>query len=493
MTFDVSGTRGGYIRSLAIGALVALTLVRLAVAAAMPLSPDEAYYWVWSRALAPGYLDHPPMVALWIRAGTAMLGETALGVRLLAPLSAALGTVLLADAGRVLFGQAAGLRAAALMSATLMLGAGAVTMTPDTPLIFFWTAAAWALARVAAGGSGAWWLAVGAMAGLGLDSKYTAALLGVGIALWLLTPAMRRELRTPWPWAGGLLAGALFLPPVLWNAAHGWASFAKQGGRAGDWDPSRAMRFLAELLGGQLGLATPLVFAAFVLGTVAAARRWRDPAHGLVATLVLPGLAVFVQHALGDRVQANWVAVLYPGAALAAGAWGRWWKPAAALGFGMTALVYTQATLAPLPLPRGMDPTLRLAGWDALARDASALAAQTGAAFLASEEYGAASLLAWHAGIPVLGAEPRWALFDLPPAAETRPGLLLISARRWEPPDPALWLSSEPAGMLSRARAGLEAEAYRLYRVVPRPGRPSGGAPAVSLPRRTRDAAPDPR
>ena len=56
--------------TLAAVALAALTLVRLVVAATVPLSPDETYYWVWSRALAAGYLDHPPMVALWLRAGT---------------------------------------------------------------------------------------------------------------------------------------------------------------------------------------------------------------------------------------------------------------------------------------------------------------------------------------------------------------------------------------------------------------------------------------
>src|ERR1700744_485299 len=85
------------------GGLLALTLVRLGVAAVAPLVPDEAYYWVWSHALAPGYLDHPPMVALWIRAGTCMAGQTALGVRLLGPLGTLVASALLWDAGRVLF------------------------------------------------------------------------------------------------------------------------------------------------------------------------------------------------------------------------------------------------------------------------------------------------------------------------------------------------------------------------------------------------------
>ncbi len=93
-----------------------------------------------------------------------------------------------------------------------------------------------------------------------MDSKYTAALLGAGIALWLVgTPEGRRWLRTPWPWAGGALAGLCFAPVLWWNAAHGWASFAKQGGRTGDWRPADALRHVAELLGGQLGLGTPAV------------------------------------------------------------------------------------------------------------------------------------------------------------------------------------------------------------------------------------------
>src|SRR3954447_16711529 len=115
---------------LAVALLAGLTGLRLLVAAATPLSADEAYYWVWSRALAPGYLDHPPMVAVWVRIGTALAGETALGVRLLGPVSAAVGSLLIVDAGNRLFPHARpGVAAAVLLNATLMLGVGAVTMT----------------------------------------------------------------------------------------------------------------------------------------------------------------------------------------------------------------------------------------------------------------------------------------------------------------------------------------------------------------------------
>ena len=68
-------------------------------------------------------------------------------------------------------------------------------MTPDTPLLFFWTAALWALARLLPTAATArWWLAVGLFAGLAMASKYTAVLLWVGIALWLLVDASRARL-----------------------------------------------------------------------------------------------------------------------------------------------------------------------------------------------------------------------------------------------------------------------------------------------------------
>ena len=461
--------------------LLLLTAVRLVVAGSAPLAPDEAYYWVWSRALQPGYLDHPPMVALWIRLGTAVAGDTALGVRLLGPLAAAAGSVLLADATERLYpGRRLGVAAAALLNATLMVGAGAVTMTPDTPLLFFAVATLWGLSRV--GEDGRWWLLVGAAAGGALDSKYTGAFLGVAIPLWLLWTGQRREWRAPRLWAGGTLAALLFVPVVWWNAAHGWASFAKQGGRTADWQPLRAAQFLGELVAGQLGLATPPIFLLFATGLWRSGRAalGRDRVSTLLVALALPGLLIFAQHAVGDRVQANWLAVLYPPLAIAAAAVaGRWWRPASLFGLAITALVYLQAAAAPWALPRSLDPTLvRLAGWDGLARQADAMRRAAGLSFIAAEDYGIAAEMAWLAppGV-VIGAEPRWRLFRLPRAAGGT-GLLLLSDRRREAPDAALWTEAAEIGHLTRARAGVEAEGFRVYRVQMR-----DGAPASVLPR----------
>jgi 4-amino-4-deoxy-L-arabinose transferase-like glycosyltransferase len=486
----------------AFGALAALTLFRLAVAATAPLAPDEAYYWVWSRALAPGYPDHPPMVALWVRLGTALAGDTPLGIRLMGPLSVAVASVLLIDAAeRLLPRRRAGLLAAALLNATLLLGVGAVVMTPDTPLLFFWTCCLWAAARwlrpaVAqhgeAFGNDYWWLAIGLFAGLAMTSKYTAAFLWFGIALWLLaTPPLRTQLLRPAPWLGAVLGGAVVLPVVLWNAEHGWASFARQGGRVAEWHPASAVRFVGELIGGQIGLVTPLVFVLFTAGVVFAVRRaWRtgDPVWTLLTALTVPPSLVFIQHAFGDRVQGNWPAIIYPAAAIAAAgltepAWRRLHAPALALGLAITLIVYLQAIVAPLRLPIRFDPiTLRLSGWDAFAAGIAAVRRQQSADFVVADQYGVAAELAFDlpADIPVVGIEPRWSRFDLPrPTLAGRTGILVRSARRAGDIDRDRWSEIADLGTVERSREGSTIETFHLFRVTGQPG----PEPAALLPR----------
>ena len=454
------------------------------VADLAPMAPDEAYYWVWSKALAAGYLDHPPMVALWIRLGTMIAGDGNLGVRLLAPFAAALGSWMLLRTGDDLLpGRHAGLWAAALLNATMIFAVGATAMTPDTPLLLFWTMTLWALARLHATGRGRWWLVAGLAGGLALDSKYTAVLLAPAVLLWLVgAPAMRCWLRRWQPYAAAALTLAVFSPVLLWNAGHGWASFAKQGGRAADWDSARALQFLGELIAGQFGLATPLV-AVICGGAIVLAVRKAVSGRAewvlLAAFTALP-CVVFVQHAFGDRVQANWPSIIFPAAAIAAaglsGRLRRLFVPAIGTGLALVAIVWVQAIWAPLRLPMLWDPTLlRLGGWQELAGEIETMAVQQGADFIALDNYGQAALFArlLPPGRVVLGAEGRWGLFSFPDGGQIidgEPGLLVRSARRDDRPDVSRWAEIAPLAPLTRARHGMTAESFRLYRVVGRAG-----------------------
>src|ERR1700741_837292 len=112
--------------------ILALVALRLVAAAWTPLTFDEAYYWMWSKALAGGYYDHPPMVAIVIRLGTMIAGDTPFGVRLASILLGLPRSWAIYRPAESLFG---GQRIAAsetiLLNVTLMAAVGSLIVTPD--------------------------------------------------------------------------------------------------------------------------------------------------------------------------------------------------------------------------------------------------------------------------------------------------------------------------------------------------------------------------
>src|SRR5580698_8984319 len=88
-----------------VATVLALVVLRLVAAAWTPLTFDEAYYWMWSKSLAGGYYDHPPMVAAVIRLGTIVAGDTELGVRLVSILLALPMSFAVFRTAAILFGS----------------------------------------------------------------------------------------------------------------------------------------------------------------------------------------------------------------------------------------------------------------------------------------------------------------------------------------------------------------------------------------------------
>lgn len=429
--------------------VAALTLIRLAAAAVLGLAADEAYYWTWSRHLSPGYFDHPPMVAWLVRLST-LAGHGPLDIRWLSVLLGALASlgvwrlvIRLTDDAR------AALAGAGLVQATLFLGAGAVLVTPDTPLVLFWTLALLALAEVWRTGKGAWWLAVGLCVGLAFISKYTAVFLGLGILVWLAAvPELRRWFRSPWPYAGGLVCLAVMAPVVAWNLGQGGASLTKQFGRAVPqaFDP----RFVPEFLAGQVALLTPLIGILVAWGlwvVMRAALRGREPAAVLVTATTLPLLAYLVWYGLFDRVQGNWTACLLPACIAAAvmGArvmppgwlapvWSLSWRHGLWTGVALGLLVITHAALRLVPF--ATDPTAQLHGWHAAATLIEQIARVRGAGAIGTVSYTTTAHLRFHASgsLPVvqLNERERYAFEPEPDAAElrARPILVAVEGRR---------------------------------------------------------------
>jgi 4-amino-4-deoxy-L-arabinose transferase-like glycosyltransferase len=417
----------------------ALAVLRLAAAATIPLTEDEAYYRLWAQHLRLGYYDHPPMVAWWIWSGVQLAGDTALGVRLLPVVSSLLTTLTVFDLGRRLGSDRAGIVAAVLYNATLTVGVGAILAIPDVPASLFWVLTLWLTMR-ATRGDDRWWLLAGVAAGLACLSKYSALFLAPGLLLALsLTAEGRRDLKTPWPWLAGLIAVMVFSANVAWNAQHHWLTLAKQFGRV---SPGRfAPRYLGEFLAGQLLLLNP---AVAVLATLGATKAWktREAANlpWLAAASSAPFLFYLILHSLHDRVQAHWPVPLYPAAALLAayavrGAAG-WriglarWAPA---GIGLTTLALIYMALPQGILAKG-DPAAPLRDWAGFADRVETLRAEAGAGWVGTLSYGVNGQLQAQRRVraPVLQITERDRYADRPAPASNLadPGLIVDLMRR---------------------------------------------------------------
>jgi 4-amino-4-deoxy-L-arabinose transferase-like glycosyltransferase len=379
-----------------------------------PLTFDEAYYWMWSKHLAGGYYDHPPMVALVIRAGTLIAGDTELGVRLVSILLALPMSYAVYRSAAILFG---GVRVAAtsaiLLNVTLMTAVGTLIVTPDAPSLVAASFVLFFLAKVLETGQGTWWLAVGAAVGCALVSKYTALFFGPAILIWLaVVPKQRRWLLSPWPYLGAIVALAIFAPVIVWNSQHQWVSFLKQiSGRATirDFRPA----FIGELIPTQVAFATPFVFILGAMGLHALAHRRAGamPARVLLNVMFWTITAYFVWHSLHARVEANWFAPVYPAFAIAAGVAAHLvqWEPrsqrladfcrrwAAPVGIVMFVLLIVQANTGVLSGYR-RDATVRSVGvgWRDLADQIEAVRKRVGATCVLAPDYGTTGWLAFY-------------------------------------------------------------------------------------------------
>jgi Dolichyl-phosphate-mannose-protein mannosyltransferase len=465
--------------------VVALVALRLVGAAWTPLTFDEAYYWMWSKHLAFGYYDHPPGVAVLIRLGTMIAGDTELGVRLVSILLALPMSFALYRTAAILFGgQRVAATATILLNVTLMAAVGTLIVTPDSPLLVASSFVLFFLAKVLETERGAWWLAVGAAVGVALLSKYTALLFGPAILIWLVSvPRLRHWLISPWPYLGGIVALAIFSPVILWNADHEWVSFIKQIGRSRieGFKPS----FIGELIPTQIAFATPLVFVLGVMGLYALLRRdgGAAAARTLINAMIWTIALYFIWHSLHARVEANWFAPIYPAFAIAAAVaahltqWEgraqrvidfcrRWASP---VGILMFALLIVQANTGVLTGFR-RDATVRSVGvgWPELAAQIEAVRIRTGATCVLAPDYGTTSWLAFYLPKGTCVVQPtqriRWVNMPEPDPALLSAKLLFVDEVRPAalPYVKETFARAERVAELKRMRGPLTIETYGL-------------------------------
>jgi 4-amino-4-deoxy-L-arabinose transferase-like glycosyltransferase len=335
--------------------------LRIAWAAGIGLGIDESYMVVAGRGpLQLGYFDHP-LISWWLSRGIADLtgSEAAVIVRLPFIALFAVSTWMMA---KLAGGGRTGLWAAVAFNLAPVFGVttGAWVL-PDGPLIAALLGMALCLMRALPAQGWRWWIGAGMCAGLAMLSKYTAVLPMAGLGFYLL--AFRRDwLARPQPYVAALLAALVFSPTIIWNARHGWASLAFQGGRAtaAQWHPFGPL----VTLGGEALFLLPWIWA----GLIWAGWHYRR-SHTLLVCMALPPIMLFVILSLWSRqILFHWASpgylMLFPllGAWLAECAWApRAARATAALIGVALLLVVSEVRLGWLPLSG--DPALQARDW----------------------------------------------------------------------------------------------------------------------------------
>jgi hypothetical protein len=225
---------------------------------------DELYYLANGEHLGFGYVEHPPFIGIVAAFVRATLGDSRFAIRLLPALAAAatvwIGVRLAREFGGGRFARA-------LTGLSLLAMPGLIGMCSFLSMnafdVFFWAACALVVTQILRGGDPRLWLVFGLLAGVGLENKISVLFLGFGIVAGLVVARRWEVFRSVWFWAGGAVAGLIFAPYVVWQAAHGWPllEFMANARRLKNVDLS-FVAFMRE----QVLMANPLALPVWVAG-----------------------------------------------------------------------------------------------------------------------------------------------------------------------------------------------------------------------------------
>src|SRR5579863_2740857 len=263
----------------------ASTLILVAIAATVALlhlltngrygfHRDELQFLSDARHLDWGFVPYPPFTAFVERIALSLFGFSMVGLRLFSVIAQAAAVVVTGLMTRELGGgrlaQVAAALAVALSTLPLFEGTEFQYTTFD---YLWWVLIAYFVIRMLKADDPRWCLAIGAVTGLGLMTKYTMVFYIGSVVLGLLLTGARRFLLGRWFWMGVGLAFLIFLPNLIWQVRHDFISYHfLQHIHARDVGEGRAQgfwRFQFELC------ASPIAVPLWITGLIAFARKSR--------------------------------------------------------------------------------------------------------------------------------------------------------------------------------------------------------------------------
>jgi hypothetical protein len=265
---------------------------------------DELQFLSDARHLDWGFVAYPPYTPFIERISLMIFGVSLVGLRLFSVITQSAAIVVTGLMARDLGGGRL-----AQVTAALAVALSALPMFEGTEFQYssfdylWWVLAAWFIIRLLKTEDPRWWLAIGAVLGLGLMTKYTIVFYIAGILAGMLLTRNRRYFVSRWFWLGVVLALLIFLPNLIWQARHGFISLHfLQHIHKRDVGEGRAHGFLTQ----QLWICTnPATVPVWIAGFIwlLFSRRYR-----MLVWMYLVPFAVFAL----DKGRAYYLAAAYP-------------------------------------------------------------------------------------------------------------------------------------------------------------------------------------
>ena len=263
------------------------------------LFEDEAYYYIWSKDLAFGYFDHPPMVALWAATGQ-LFFDGEFGLRLLSSISFSLMLLIIWDTiDKKNKWDHVTLFFVVILSMTLWQVFGFI-MTPDTPLIFFAAFFLWVYKRFLAGQSFSNSFLLGLAMAAMLYSKYHGILV-IGFVVLSNFDLLKSKMF----WMAGIIGLLLFMPHLHWQYENGFPSFVYHLEERGQKEYSIFNNFIhiVNMLV-VVGITFPVIYKAFFKFKI------KDHFDRALVYIVYGFFIFFFISAFKAEPQAQWVVLI---------------------------------------------------------------------------------------------------------------------------------------------------------------------------------------
>jgi hypothetical protein len=272
-----------------LGIAAAVTLVHLATNSRYGFHRDELQFLSDARHLDWGFVAYPPLTPFLERIGLEIFGLSMVGLRLFSVLAQAAAIVATGLMARELGGGRLAQSTAALAVALSPLPLFSGTEFQYTSFDYlWWVLIAYCTIRLLKSENPRWWLAIGAVVGIGLETKYSIVFFIAGILGGVALSRARRFLVSGWFWAGMALALLIFLPNFLWQVRHDFISYHfLQHIHIRDVGEGRAEGFWQD----QLLICAPLIAAPLCLAGLIALLR--DRRYRMLAWMYLIPLALF--------------------------------------------------------------------------------------------------------------------------------------------------------------------------------------------------------